>query len=279
MENIVCANCGASLKDSNEFCESCGEWQGINPTIEDSEKNNGGKRITTLSNDQLNSPISTFQSPPLPTRTQFPGIRAVFFILILIPIVAGAAFLYNRDVSNNIFIEQNLSTVASPSSTTKTTLEPKVKMMQHLSKFISNCSSSSEYGKGYSCSYLYDIQDSSWQDNSEKCKEGYVIFNFDLPVEINFFIWQNLMQARDFNRNWKVREIRYSTPDPNYFYTYELSNTNDSQWIEIEDVRTDTFKIEFISSYPGEEYNGSPAFTECAIQEIELYGHPNSTEE
>ena len=279
MENIVCANCGASLKDSNEFCESCGEWQGINPTIENSEKNNGKKRITTLSNDQLNSPISTFQSPPLPTRTQFPGIRAVFFILILIPIVAGSAFLYNRDASNNIFIEQNLSTVASPSSTTKTTLVPKVKLTTNLNKFISNCSSSSEYGKGYSCSYLYDNQESSWQDNSEKCKEGYVIFNFDTPVEITFFTWQNLMEDRDFKRNWKVREIRYSTPDPNYFYTDELSNTNESQWVEMKDIKTDTFKIEFISSYPGEEYNGSPAFLECAIQEIEIFGYPNSTED
>ena len=279
MENIVCANCGASLKDSNEFCESCGEWQGINPTIENSEKNNGKKRITTLSNDQLNSPISTFHSPPLPTRTQFPGIRAVFFILILIPIVSGSAFLYNRDASNNIFIEQNLSTVASPSSTTTMISEPTVKLTQKLSNFISNCSSSSEYGKGYSCSYLYDNQESSWQDNSEKCKEGYVIFNFDTPVEITFFTWQNLTEDRDFKRNWKVREIRYSTPDPNYFYTDELSNTNESQWVEMKDIKTDTFKIEFISSYPGEEYNGSPAFSECAIQEIEIFGYPNSTED
>ena len=85
MENIICANCGASLKDKTEFCDSCGEWQGISPTIEKNDNGNSDrKRITTLSNDQLNSPISTFQSPPVPTRTQFPGIRAVFFILILI---------------------------------------------------------------------------------------------------------------------------------------------------------------------------------------------------
>ena len=281
MENIVCDNCSASLNKNAEFCDSCGEWQGLSPSIE--ELNTGGirnkKRITTLSNDQLNSPISTFQSPTIPTRTQFPGIRAVVFILILIPIVSGAAFFYNRGTANDIDTEQNQLTVVNDSSTTTRISESTVKLTQKLSKFISNCSSSSEYGKGYSCSNLYDDQESSWQDNSEKCKEGYVIFNFDIPVEIKFFTWQNLMEARGFNRNWKVREIRYSTPDPNYFYTYELSNTNDSQWVEIEDIKTAVFKIEFISSYPSEEYNGSQEFAECAIQEIEIFGYPNSTED
>ena len=281
MDNIVCDNCSASLNNNTEFCDSCGEWQGLSPTIEplNEEGNKTKKRITTLSIDQLNSPISTFQSPPIPTRTQFPGIRAVFFILILIPIVAGAAFLYNRGTANDIVTEQNQLAVASDSSSTTRISEPAIKVTQNLSKLVSNCSSSSEYGKGYSCSNLYTNQESSWQDNSEKCKEGYVIFNFDTPVEITFFTWQNLTEDRDFKRNWKVREIRYSTPDPNYFYTDELSNTNESQWVEITDIKTDTFKIEFISSYPGEEYNGSPAFSECAIQEIEIFGYPNSTED
>jgi len=278
MENVVCTNCGATLKDASEFCDSCGEWQGISPRLETQDVlKNDSKRITTLSNDQLNSPISTFQSPALPTRTQFPGIRAVFFILILIPIVAVAAFLYNKNSFNDNVIEQEQTSVTSSSTTTISA--PTVKLTRKLSKFTSNCSSSSEYGKGYSCSKLYDDQETSWQDNSQKCKDGYVIFTWDSPVEIKFFTWQNLTESRGFNRNWKVREIKYSTSDPNYYYTYELSNISDSQWVEMIDVTTDTFKIEFITSYPGEEYNGAQSFPECAIQEIEIFGYPNENTE
>ena len=38
MENILCSNCGASLKESTEFCDSCGEWQGVSPVKENSEE-------------------------------------------------------------------------------------------------------------------------------------------------------------------------------------------------------------------------------------------------
>ena len=38
MENILCSNCGASLKESTEFCDSCGEWQGVSPTKEKSSE-------------------------------------------------------------------------------------------------------------------------------------------------------------------------------------------------------------------------------------------------
>ena len=276
MENILCSNCGASLKESTEFCDSCGEWQGVSPVKENSQEEltNDRKRVTTLTSDQLNAPIATFKSSPMPTRKEVPGIRAVFFILVIFPVIAGAAFWYNdRNVPPEINTEEPV--IASTSSSTTTTVEKSIPT-SILNKYIVNCSSSSEYGVGYSCSNLYDGQINSWQDSSQSCKEGYVTFTFEEPMEISFFIVQNLQDTKQFKRNWKVREIRYSTTDKNYFYTYELQNTNESQWVEMIDTTTTELTIQFLSAYPGEEYGGSPAFKECAIQEIEIFGKPSS---
>tara|TARA_B100000131_G_scaffold124152_1_gene121284 strand:+ start:7265 stop:8104 length:840 start_codon:yes stop_codon:yes gene_type:complete len=278
MDNILCSNCGASLKESTEFCDSCGEWQGVSPVKENSEEElaNDRKRVTTLTNDQLNAPIATFKSGPMPTRKEVPGIRAVFFILVIFPVIAGAAFWYNnRNVPAETIIEDPV--VASTISSTTTTVEKSIPT-SILNKYIVNCSSSSEYGVGYSCSNLYDGEINSWQDSSQSCKEGYVTFIFEEPMEISFFIVQNLQDTKQFKRNWKIRELRYSTTDDNYFYTYELQNTNESQWVEMVDTTTTELTIDFLSAYPGEEYGGSPAFSECAIQEIEIFGKPSGGE-
>ena len=280
MNNVVCSNCGASFGGEIEFCDSCGEWQGVSPIIDgEAKKKNTAKRITTLTSEQLSGPISTYESPTIPTRTQFPGVRAVLFILVIVPLIAVASYWYNREVATDVvdlIVEEQESNVATTSSSVATTIPPATQVTQILSKFISNCSTSSDYGEGYSCSNLYDGQKNSWQDNSQSCKDGYIIFSFDKPVYIKFITFQNLEDNSKFIRNWKVRELRYSTPDPEYYYTEELVNDNAPQWVEMEDTTTEELKIEFLSAYPGEEYNGSPAFEECAIQEVEIFGYPNS---
>ena len=127
MDNILCSNCGASLKESTEFCDSCGEWQGVSPVKENSQEEltNDRKSVTTLTSDQLNAPIATFKSGPMPTRKEVPGIRAVFFILVIFPVIAGAAFWYNnRNVPAETIIEDPV--VASTISSTTTTVEKSI---------------------------------------------------------------------------------------------------------------------------------------------------------
>ncbi len=284
MDNIVCSNCGNSFGEEVEFCDSCGEWQGINPTLDaDLKQKNEDTRITTLTSEQLSSPISTYQSPSIPTRTQFPGVRAVVFLLVLIPLIAIASYWYDQEVDislDNVDVEEQETDLTNTSLSSASTTQTVNKVMQRLSKFISNCSASSEYGEGYSCSNLYDGEKNSWQDDSQSCKDGYVVFYFETPVELKFITFQNLLEDNKFKRNWKVREVEYSTPkNSNYYYTHELENNNASQWITVEKTITDELKIEFLSAYPGEEYNGQEAFQECAIQEIEVYGYPISNDE
>jgi len=166
-----------------------------------------------------------------------------------------------------------------PETTTTTTTineTEEKKVVSKLNKYISHCSTRSQYGKGYSCSNLYDGEFSTlhWQDNGENCKDGYIIFTFAEPVQIKFIVFQNLEQDREFMRNWKAREILYSTPGPDNFYTFELENTNTAQWISMEDVVTTEFTIQILSAYPSESSkDGAPGFPECAIQEIEFFGY------
>ena len=288
MDNVVCSNCGNSFGEEVEFCDSCGEWQGVNPTVDgDLKKANEAKRITTLTNEQLSGPISTYQSPPIPTRTQFPGVRAVVFLLVLIPLIAIASYWYDQEVNSNLVdtvIEEEESVLTTTSLSSEITTQPSTRVLQRLSKYISNCSASSEYSEGYSCSNLYDREINSWQDDSQSCKDGYVVFYFATPVELKNIAFQNLEEDKKFIRNWKVRELEYSTPkkeenDADYYYTHELSNDNVSQWITVPKTTTDELKIKFLSAYPGEEYNGQEAFDECAIQEIEVYGYLVSNDE
>ena len=53
-------------------------------------------------------------------------------------------------------------------------------------------------------------------------------------------------------------------------YKYKARNHNTEQWIDIN--ATMTFKIEVLSAYPGEEFNGQNPFEECTIQEIRFFG-------
>ncbi len=152
------------------------------------------------------------------------------------------------------------------------------RVLSNLSKCISDCSASSEYWEGYSCSNLYDREINSWQDNSQSCKDGYIIFTFAEPVQIKFIVFQNLEQDKEFMRNWKAREILFSTPDPGYLYTFELENTNTAQWISTVDVVTTEFTIQILSAYPSEpSKDGAPGFPDCAIQEIEFFGYLANT--
>ncbi len=277
MENLTCSNCKAALEPTTEFCNSCGEWQGVNPgsNEESTKEPEKIKRVTKLTTNQLNDPIPSFQSNPVPTRKEVPGIRAVFFIAIIIPIIAGASYWYNSNKASQV-VEESIE-IDNLTTTSTTTTVAKTATLTNLKKWIINCSSSSQYGPGYSCTNLFDGTKNSWQDASQSCKDGYIIFEFNEEVNINFFILQNIEDNKPFTRNYKVKEIEINTDDPNYYYRFELENINSSQWIDIVPVNTTTFQISFLSAYPGEEVSGANPFLECAIQEIEIYGYPPSS--
>ncbi len=115
MENIICKACSASVEKELEFCSSCGEWLGLK--IEDMEDIKEPKNTQSVRNrvpqikcsscstanlpsvknckecgNPLIKPLSSYGATNLPNRKEVPGIRAVFFLALIVPLIAGASF-------------------------------------------------------------------------------------------------------------------------------------------------------------------------------------------
>ena len=102
MEKVECKACSATVDKSIEFCSSCGEWLGL--SIKDIENSDIKKepvvnRRVRPPEELLSQPLSNYGATSLPTRNEVPGIRAVFFLAIIIPLIAAASYYYNQNIA------------------------------------------------------------------------------------------------------------------------------------------------------------------------------------
>ena len=293
MENITCKACQAVVDTKLEFCSSCGEWLGLKiddlkaePRLEESrfEKRTRIPQIkcSSCGNNNLPSvkscrdcglplvrPLSSYGATELPNRKEVPGIRAVFFLALIIPLIAGASYFYNTEIAEEV-IEEIEIVEQTTIPTTSTTSQSMLKLQKPLS-----CSASSTYesasSNDFSCENLYDNDYTMWQDNSLNCKDGWLEFNFPNEIYIEFIVVQNAEKSSSFKRNYKVRDLLITADDPDLEIQKELENDNFEQWVDV-NTNTTFLRIDFLSAYPGEEVNGQNSFDECAIQEIRFFG-------
>ena len=295
MENITCKACQAVVDIKLEFCSSCGEWLGLK--MEDlkqeatEEQNRFEKRTripqircSNCGNNNLPSvkncrdcgvtlvkPLSSYGATELPNRKEVPGIRAIFFLALIIPLIAGASYLYNTRLAEEIVeeIEVVEQTTIPPTSTT---LEGKLKIQKPIS-----CTASSSYESGnpgdFSCENLYDNDYTMWQDSSLGCQDGWLEFKFSDKIYLDFIVFQNAEKSTSFKRNYKVRDLLITSTDndSDLEIQKELENDNFEQWLNI-NYTTSSLRIDILSACPGEELNGQKPFDECAIQEIRFFG-------
>ena len=123
MEKIECKACSATVDKSLEFCSSCGEWLGLR--IDDIkngnlEKQSEVRRRTKPPQELLSQPLSNYGATPIPTRNEVPGIRAVFFLAIIIPLIAAASYYYNQNISEEVIEEIQIVEQATTTSTSTT---------------------------------------------------------------------------------------------------------------------------------------------------------------
>ena len=269
MEKVECKACSASVDKSIEFCSSCGEWLGL--SIKDIE-NSDTKTEPQISRrvrppeELLSQPLSNYGATSLPTRNEVPGIRAVFFLAIIIPLIAVASYYYNQNIAEEV-IEEIQVVEQSTTTSTSTTVQSLMKR-----QFPFSCSASSSLGDGWSCEKIYDNEPSSWQDKSLECADATLEFTFSKDVYFEFLTYENLDDSKSFKRNFKPRDILITSEEEGFSIEYELENQNTStQWIDL-NTTTSVITIQILSAYPGEEVNGAEAFPECAIQEITFYG-------
>ena len=293
MENITCKACQAVVNKKLEFCSSCGEWLGLK--IEDIESksnleedrfnkrtrvpqircsNCGNNNLPSVRNcrdcgNPLVRPLSTYGASELPNRKEVPGIRAVFFLALIIPLIAGASYFYNTRVAEEV-IEEIEIVEQTTIPTTSTTVQSMLKLQKPVS-----CAASTTYESGnsgdFSCENLFDNDYTMWQDNSLQCKDGWLEFTFSDEIFIEFIVVQNAEKSTSFKRNYKIRDLLITGNDPELEIQKELENDNFEQWVDVNST-TSYLRIDFLSAYPGEDLNGQNAFDECAIQEIKFFG-------
>ena len=269
MEKVECKACSASVDKSIEFCSSCGEWLGL--SIKDIE-NSDTKREPEITRrvrppeELLSQPLSNYGATSLPTRNEVPGIRAVFFLAIIIPLIAAASYYYNQNIAEEI-IEEIQVVEQSTTSSTSTTIQSLLKLQTPFS-----CSASSSLGDGWSCENIYDDEPSSWQDNGGECENATLEFTFPKDIYFQFLTYENIEDSKSFKRNFKPRDILITSEEDGFSIEFELENQNtSSQWIDL-NTSSSVISIQILSAYPGEEVNGAEPFPECAIQEITFYG-------
>ncbi len=290
MKKNICKACSATNEESNEFCTSCGEWIGLNINNEENIPeesilkskqrvpqlkcsnckvlNLPSQKLCKNCSEPLIKPLSEYGAMSIPKRSDVPGIRAVFILTLIVPIVALASFYYNNNISEEV-IQEVAEISQSTTTITSTTIQNLLEKQYPIS-----CTASSSYGndnEGYGCQKLYDGTDSTWQDNGQACNDAELIFAFSNKIYIEFIVFQNIKESKSFTRNFKARDIEISTLENEDLINYELSNSNTSEWINVNKT-TDSISIKVLSSYPSEEYSGSQPFEECAIQEITFYG-------
>ena len=293
MENIICKACQATVDKKLEFCSSCGEWLGLKvedfkaePTKEESRFQNRTRvpqiRCSNCSNTNLPSvkncrecgvplvkPLSSYGAAELPNRKEVPGVRAVFFLALIIPLITGASYFYNTRIAEEV-VEEIEIVEQTTLPTTSTTLQSMLKLQKPLSCTASSTYESSNSGD-FSCENLYDNDYTMWQDNSLQCKEGWLEFTFSNEIFIEFIVVQNAEKSSSFKRNYKVRDLLITGDDAELEIQKELENDNFEQWVDV-NTTTSYLRIDFLSAYPGEELNGQNPFDECAIQEIRFFG-------
>ncbi len=291
MEKITCKAYQAVVDKKLDFCSSCGEWLGLKiEDLEDKESNIDNKiqkrtripqiRCNNCGNNNLPSvknckecgallvkPLSNYGATELPTRKEVPGIRAVFFLALIIPLIAGASYFYNTRLAEEVIeeieiVEQTTSTI------TTTTSQQLLKVQIPLT-----CSASStlDSNSDFSCENLYDNDFTTWQDNSLRCEDAWLEFEFANEVYIEFIVIHNSEKSASFKRNYKIRDLVVTSNLENQQIQRELENHNTEQWININET-IKYLRIDVLSAYPGEEFNGQEPFQECAVQEIRFFG-------
>ena len=293
MENITCKACQAVVDKNLEFCSSCGEWLGLKIEEIQSKPNQKQDRFnkrtripqikcSNCGNNNLPSirncrecgvplvrPLASYGASELPNRKEVPGIRAIFFLALIIPLIAGASYFYNTRIAQEVIEEIGIveQTTIPPTSTT---VQSMLKLQQPLS-----CAASTTYESGnagdFSCENLYNNDYTMWQDNSLQCKDGWLEFTFEDEIFIEFIVVQNAEKSTSFKRNYKIRDLLITANDPELEIQKELENDNFEQWVDV-NTTTSYLRLDFLSAYPGEDLNGQNAFEECAIQEIRFFG-------
>jgi RNA polymerase subunit RPABC4/transcription elongation factor Spt4 len=233
---VTCPSCGAANPTQNRHCEECG---------------------ARLSQETL--PVA----PPPMLRTSA-GARALVAAIVVIVLVVIAAFVFRA-----IGGEEEPAAAETTVAATSTTVRRRARQITPLT-----VTASSTLGEKWAPENLVDGDSTTaWNDNSLGGKDAWIEFTFAQPVEIQ---WINVVHYQDderFFRNFRVRGYLITADDlRDQPMPGELEDIPGQQRIAFQSVRTTSLRLEVVSTWPAQAYNGEVPYEELAIQEIEFWG-------
>ncbi len=233
---VSCPSCGAANPSHNRHCEECG---------------------ARLSQDML--PVA-----PPPLLRSSAGARALVAAFVVIVLVVIAAFVFRAFGGEEEPVASD-TTIAA----TTTTSRGRARLITPLT-----VTASSSVGERWSPEKLIDRDPTTaWNDDSLGGENAFIEFTFISPVEIHWINIAHYQEDEPFFRNFRVRGFLITADDlPDQPLPGELEDVPGEQRISFQSVRTTKVKIEVVSTWPAQAYNGEVPFEELAIQEIEFWG-------
>ena len=295
MTQHTCSNCGATFEDS-QFCPECGQW--VDPLGDDMFEEFSLEEGGASSHDDVPTPtivqdadyvscpscgaanpahnrhceecgarlsqeMLPVASPPLLRSSA--GARALVAAFVVILLVVVAAFVFRAFGGE----EDPATAVDTTQAATTTTSRGRARLITPLT-----VTASSSLGEKWSPDKLIDRDPTTaWNDDSLGGRDAFVEFTFISPVEIH---WINIAHYQDdelFFRNFRVRGFLITADDlPDQPLPGELEDVPGEQRVSFQSVRTTKVRIEVVSTWPAQAFNGEVPYEELAIQEIEFWG-------
>ncbi len=145
---------------------------------------------------------------------------------------------------------------------------PEEFIIQRLNKHIEECEVSTQIQL---CEGLYIGKGEVWTGTETFCEGASIKTTFKEEVKLNFLIIENPEERLPTGVFSRPRDIKITlqatNPNARTYYSQELEDTDEAQWIEVDDTTIKSVTIEILSGYPPE---GDGIY--CAIDEIEFYG-------
>ena len=138
-------------------------------------------------------------------------------------------------------------------------------------KYPSGCIATTSLSEEYSCTNLFDDQDTVWQSSSNLCQEETITFTFKEPIFLEFMVFQNPESTTVFEESIIVATLGLTSDNESkYFVSKQLEYDNSfSQWIDINSEILYDLTLKIVRNYPQNIDNQE---SRCAIQEVTFYG-------
>ena len=168
------------------------------------------------------------------------------------------------DVDGTKFLRDIKDNTNSVQSNNENFLNPLQKL------YPSGCTSYSRLSEYYSCSNLFDNQNTIWLSSTNICRDQMITFQFKESIYLEFIVFENPDDKTIFQNNTIVKSLGLASDTLAInIGVKELEHDNTSQWIDINKNIYTSLTLKIIETYSNNVENQD---SKCVVQEVTFYG-------